>query len=443
MGLTPSRGVGRPKSPKSLSESIKKKIQEATTDSRTKQEQRLSKERQEKLKEKSGEGAEAAPVKTRKKKDEEVAEGEEIPAAVEKKPKKVKLTEPVPEVVKPLDIVKQIGINQAVKELFIEGTTIVRTKEHAVRVVEILRSVPERIHAWDTETIHIDAKEQSPVGNGKIICASVFVGPDIDFGNGPRLFIDNYADAEGVIDVFKEYLEDPTYKKCFHNYGFDRHIFFNHGIDVKGFGGDTMHMARLVDPSKLPGSYGLASLSESMEQDILQVKDHLMKAWKEKYSKEPEKYAERLKTLEFFEKNADKIKKINIKETFGFYKQLKDGTEGKILMFPDIEEMHTDSRYVRPWVEYSTFDAEITFFLRETLAYQLAQLRTNEEEMHDLCGLYAKYWLPFGELLTDMEREGFKIDTGYLKEIELTAEKDKKEYENKFLEWVYSVQDDA
>ena len=114
----------------------------------------------------------------------------------------------------------------------IEGTTIVRTVEDAQRVVEILKGLPDRIHAWDTETINIDAKEQSPVGNGNIICASVFVGPDIDFGSGSRLFIDNYADALGVINVFKEYLEDPKYLKCFHNYGFDRHIFQNHGINV-------------------------------------------------------------------------------------------------------------------------------------------------------------------------------------------------------------------
>jgi DNA polymerase-1 len=143
--------------------------------------------------------------------------------------------------------------------------------------------------------------------------------------------------------------------------------------------------------------------------------------------------------LDFFENHADKIKKINIKETFGFYKQLKDGTEGKILMFPDIEEMHTDERYVLPWVEYSTFDAEITYFLRETLAYQLCQLKTNEEDMKDMCGVYSKYWLPFGELLTEMERNGFRIDTGYLKEIELTAERDKIEYEQKFLSWVHKI----
>ena len=94
--------------------------------------------------------------------------------------------------------------------------------------------------AWDTETINLEVKETSPVGNGDIICASLFAGPDIDFGNGARVFIDNYADAKDVIMVFKEYLEDPTYLKCWHNYGFDRHIFFNHGIDVQGFGGDTM-----------------------------------------------------------------------------------------------------------------------------------------------------------------------------------------------------------
>ena len=98
-------------------------------------------------------------------------------------------------------------------------------------------------------------------------------------------------------------------------------------------------------------------------------------------------------------------------------------------MLPDIEEMHTDEKHVTSWVEYSTFDAEITYFLRETLAHQLCMLQTNEEGMKDMSELYAKYWLPFGELLTDMEREGITVDVAYLKEIELTAERDKIEYE--------------
>lgn len=109
--------------------------------------------------------------------------------------------------------------------------------------------------------------------------------------------------------------------------------------------------------------------------------------------------------------------KVNVKETFGFYKTLKNGEQGKILVFPDIEEMHTDSKHVAKWVEYSCFDAEITFFLRETLAHKLCQLNTQEEGMQNLLGLYGKYWLPFGELLTDMERNGIKIDINHLKQI--------------------------
>jgi hypothetical protein len=59
----------------------------------------------------------------------------------------------------PKDRVLETGINEALKNLKIEGTTIIRTRQDAKRVVEILKSVPERVHAWDTETINIDAKE--------------------------------------------------------------------------------------------------------------------------------------------------------------------------------------------------------------------------------------------------------------------------------------------
>lgn len=105
--------------------------------------------------------------------------------------------------------------------------------------------------------------------------------------------------------------------------------------------------------------------------------------------------------------------------------------------------MHTDSRFVAKWVEYACFDAEITYFLRETLAKQLCQLKTVEEGMGDNLTLYTKYWLPFGELLTDMEQTGFLINVDYLKKIQLTAERDGKEYENKFLQWVQKQQNDA
>lgn len=146
--------------------------------------------------------------------------------------------------------------------------------------MKILEAVGDRVHAWDTETIGIDAKKDSPVGNGIILCASVFAGPDIDFGNGPRVFIDNYADAEGTINVFKDYFENPKYLKSWHNYSYDRHILFNHGIDVKGFGGDTMHMARLVDASRMPNEYGLSALSEILTSSIEGTKTKIIEYMK-------------------------------------------------------------------------------------------------------------------------------------------------------------------
>lgn len=72
--------------------------------------------------------------------------------------------------------------------------------------------------------------------------------------------------------IFKEYLEDNKYKKIWHNYGFDRHILNNHGINVSGFGGDTMHMARLADPSRGPKEYSLSSVTKHYEEDILNYK---------------------------------------------------------------------------------------------------------------------------------------------------------------------------
>ena len=90
-------------------------------------------------------------------------------------------------------------------------------------------------------------------------------------------------------------------------------------------------------------------------------------------------------------------------------------------MMPDLEVMHCAEQFVPDWVEYSCFDAEILYFLRETLSVQLSAMPTNEESMGDNLTLYVKYWRPFGALLTDMEQTGFKIDSSYLKTCELQA----------------------
>lgn len=48
--------------------------------------------------------------------------------------------------------------------------------------------------------------------------------------------------------------------------------------------------------------------------------------------------------------------------------------------------------------------------------------------MGDNLTLYMKYWRPFGEILTEMERTGFKIDGDYLRKCELIAKKDSEKH---------------
>lgn len=70
-------------------------------------------------------------------------------------------------------------------------------------------------------------------------------------------------------------------------------------------------------------------------------------------------------------------------------------------------------------------------------------MQTQEEQMGDNLTLYMKYWRPFGELLTDMERTGFSMDIDHLRKCELSAVKESENHKNLFLHWVYSTQEDA
>ena len=177
----------------------------------------------------------------------------------------------------------------------------VTTKEEAERVVQVLRQDQYKDHIWacDTEVADIDLKNVGPVGNGRVICFSIFGGPDVHFDEsagstsvstaatsagevmtkerhveGKALWVDTCDLSNGVMDVFQSWFEDNNVKKVWHNYGFDRHVMYNHQVDCRGFHGDTMHMARLWDTSrdKLSGGEGY-SLEELSKQLVAPVYD--------------------------------------------------------------------------------------------------------------------------------------------------------------------------
>ena len=76
----------------------------------------------------------------------------------------------------------------------------------------------------------------------------------------------------------------------------------------------------------------------------------------------------RSNALSLYSSTSSKVKKIDMQTTFGYYRKLATGGKGKILIMPDTTIMHCYDRFVPDWVEYSCFDAEILWYLRETLS---------------------------------------------------------------------------
>jgi DNA polymerase-1 len=285
----------------------------------------------------------------------------------------------------------------------LDGVTIVRSAEAARKVVDILEKLPVDVHhAWDTEVSEIDVATQSPVGNGKVICASFYSGPEIDFGTGPRVWIDNLGDANGTLGVFKEFLEDPARKKVFHNVGFDRHVLYNEGIDMVGLSADTMHMARVWSTSRSKqGGYSLETLSN----DLL---GH---------------------------------RKVPMKERFSKPKLKKDGTPGKDRFLPGVDEIQLGAETRAAWIDYSTYDAEATWHLRENLAEKLTQMPWAQDR--SMLQFYEQYIVPFAMLLTDMERAGIRVDVEtHMPQAETQALKDKEKHTSEFLRWARKFQPD-
>jgi DNA polymerase-1 len=187
------------------------------------------------------------------------------------------------------------------------------------------------------------------------------------------LWIDNLDDACGVLQEFKEWFENDRYKKIWHNYGFDRHIMWNEGIDCKGFGGDTMHMARLENTSRSREGNGNGYSLEALTEELVSRR------------------------------------KRSMKEIFGIKRLRKDGSEGNILDLPPVEVMQREPKFRSKWIAYSCYDAQGTFLIHQELLERLTNMEWITSDDVHVGNLYEYYWLhmrPFGEVLTDMERRG-------------------------------------
>ena len=279
----------------------------------------------------------------------------------------------------------------------LEGTTIVQTREEAQEVLPILLDLP--LAAYDTETTGVDPSKESPVGKGEIICFSVFAGEDIDWGNGPNLWVDTLENPD-VLFEFEEWLSSEENLKLGHNLGgFDRHVTDNHGIEFRGWGGDTVHMMRLLDSGRKKNSL------EMITSDLL----------------------------------GDR--KIPMKEKFGKPKLKKDGTPGKEIFVPSTVELQTNPETRDGWIEYSVFDANSLWRVHQKIRGELDRMPwAGNKTMLDF---YEEIWFELGWELSNMEKRGFTIAVDYLFEIEPVARGDQAELEGRFKAWASGFCPDA
>ena len=123
-----------------------------------------------------------------------------------------------------------------------------------------------------------------------------------------------------------------------------------------------------------------------------------------------------------------------MKEMIGIKRTRKNGTEGLLVDLPQMEVLQRDSKHQTNWNIFSAYDAEGTWLLRQKLQELLETMDClGGKNMYDY---YQMYMRSFGEVLTDVERRGIRVDLrDYLAGVEVKARKDRERYVAVFRHW--------
>lgn len=201
-----------------------------------------------------------------------------------------------------------------------------------------------------------------------------------------------------------------------HNYSFDCHVIENYGLKVDGFFADTMHMARLWNSARrTEGGYSLEALTGDSE---------VMSDAKRGPGEEV-------------------IGKVSMKTIFGRKKLRIDGSVGKLIVIPPVEDLQRVEREL--WICYSALDSISTLKLYESLEKKLLKRcwRLDGQYKGSMLDFYQQFMRSFGELLVKMEAEGMLVDRSFLSEIERVAKAEQQVSAARFRKWASKYCPDA
>ncbi len=304
----------------------------------------------------------------------------------------------------------------------------------------------------------------------------------------------------------------------FHNYSFDHHVIMNsiapnaraivhhiqteefHGrqaiivaqrrkdFSIEGFAGDTMHMARLLEPSRMvepstalerrlkeetlanvdtaassgvsPPSSASAAVhdSELLEREGLNEAEEFARESSLELSFLPGYSLEAL-ARDFLRGHKELMKKP-MKQLFGQPKLKKDGGVSKVVVTPATHVLHGLGVEVhegwqerwQQWVMYGVIDAASTWHLYHKLKnaleakewhpdpilFSYAANSVMKKERKSLFHVYNEYLVPFGHLLAQIESRGFEINVQFLKSQLAAAESDRDGHLQQFMAWLRS-----
>eukprot|EP00002_Diphylleia_rotans_P030256 TRINITY_DN6204_c0_g1_i5.p1 TRINITY_DN6204_c0_g1~~TRINITY_DN6204_c0_g1_i5.p1 ORF type:complete len:782 (-),score=120.16 TRINITY_DN6204_c0_g1_i5:995-3340(-) len=285
----------------------------------------------------------------------------------------------------------------------------------------------------------IDPNSESPVVKGNVYGISIYGGPEWSHDDAPITILD--FRSKGVFEETRDFLASQKYRKAFHNISVCTHLI--HRLDhtiTNGIVADTMHMARLHDTGL--ESYKLRYLSKrylpSSMTSLLPLRETRGQGRPSLASadKTQQQYRDSADPYRAVDKLEDAIEECPI-EMYQKPKERKDQTMDILL---------DEEPYRQQILEFAATDAYLTWHLHSYMCELLSKspwVLFDQKKNGNMHQFYISTWLPFGILLTDMERRGVKVDTQLLKTMETQAVEELAAYEKQFLDWASSFSPQA
>ena len=208
----------------------------------------------------------------------------------------------------------------------------------------------------------------------------------------PAIYLDNWKENEGSIQLVKSWLEDASKPKDFHNAKFDAHVFANHGMTLRGLEADTIVMDYLLDTSR-EGRHDLETCAFDWG-----ITPTILPSYRDTFSYFP------------LTKKGVPSKKAVVKPHMEWWEEVPEGWTK--------DQYHPNKQKV---VNYACKDTRVTRLVR---AHHEAALRKIPWGTKTYWDYYKMIELPFTTVLLNMELRGMVVDVPHLEALHLKFEKE-------------------